>query len=470
MSDSAAQRDTWALLNVKARARTVGLLRHVIAEDPDRFINAITIPHRRDAAETLAAELTPLAEACRFLQQRAHVILRNRRVGAYRRPIWLFGVTSEVRREPWGRVLILAPSNYPLMLAGIQTIQALVAGNAVMLKPAPGCSAIGRVFVDSLYEVGVPTGVLTLLDEDPSKLDGAFSTADKVILTGSRTTGRAVLARLTDRLTPSVMELSGCDAVFVQSDADLALAARCLAFGLSLNSSATCMAPRRIFANERIADALVEKLRDAIDAIGKVTVSPDEAQMINELAGEALTQGASIAAGTLPVESSLVLDHCTPAMRIMQADLMAPATFIVRTKSDAEAIAQSNQCEYRLGATIFGQADTAMKLASRLDVGGVIINDMIVPSADARLPFGGRGGSGFGITRGAEGLLDMTRPKTVIIRRGGPMPYLGKPKANVDAMLRGYLKSTHSRRWSDRARALIQLAKASRSTSVETQS
>ena len=109
----------------------------------------LRVPWPRSEAESLAAEVLPLAEACKWLHRHAARILRPRRLGRRFSPMWLVGVSTVVHRAPVGCVLIIGPGNYPLMLPGIQIVQALAAGNRVLFKPAPGTSAVARVLVEA---------------------------------------------------------------------------------------------------------------------------------------------------------------------------------------------------------------------------------------------------------------------------------------------------------------------------------
>ena len=148
-----------------------------------------------DVAEVLTAQVIPLLDACRFVERRAPRLLRARRVGLHGRPLWLWGVRSRVVREPWGVVLILAASNYPLLLPGVQAVQAIAAGNAVVLKPGRGTTVVAEMLRERLEAAGLPRGVLRVIDES----DGAGGAAieagpDHVVLTGSAATGRRVLA------------------------------------------------------------------------------------------------------------------------------------------------------------------------------------------------------------------------------------------------------------------------------------
>ncbi|HYG35445.1 MAG TPA: aldehyde dehydrogenase family protein, partial [Clostridia bacterium] len=129
-----AQED-WALVSVPERLQVIERFRHLVAEHAAELAD-VSFPHNsRPKAEILVSEVLPLADACRFLEREADSMLAPRFFGEKGRPMWLFGTTAQVHREPLGVVLIIAPSNYPIFLPGVQVLQALVAGNAVLLKP-----------------------------------------------------------------------------------------------------------------------------------------------------------------------------------------------------------------------------------------------------------------------------------------------------------------------------------------------
>ncbi len=235
---------------------------------------------------------------------------------------------------------------------------------------------------------------------------------DKVILTGSASTGQAVLAQCAKTLTPTTIELSGCDAVFVRADADLDLVVRALRFGLRLNNGATCIAPRRVFVNRDLVSELETRLRAAIFETSLI-LDPRRLGCVTD----ALVAGADFVKGSIQSDGQLlsvpiILSAVASSMRIACEDIFAPVLSLIPVANDAEALAFSLQCPYALGAAIFSRdAAAAHSFAGKVRAGVVVINDLIVPTADPRLPFGGRGRSGFGTTRGAEGLLEMTTPR-----------------------------------------------------------
>lgn len=121
-------------------------------------------------------------------------------------------------------------------------------------------------------------------------------------------------------------------------------------------------------------------------------------------------------------------------MALLKADIFAPVLGIVPVADMDEALEMARESPYALGASVFGPVAESEALAARIDAGSVTVNDLIVPTADPRLPFGGRRQSGWGVTRGAQGLLEMTQVKTVSVRRRGPRFHLDPPRP-ADAKL-----------------------------------
>jgi aldehyde dehydrogenase (NAD+) len=388
-------RNAWADRPLRERLEIIRALRHGVAAHGARLARSTGRP----ASEVLSSELVPLADACRFLEREAPRLLAPRRLGSAGRPAWLFGVEAEVRREPLGRVLVIAPFNYPVFLPGAQTAQALAAGNAVLWKPGRGGAAAARAFAEIAAAAGVPHGALTILPEEPEAAREAIAAGvDKVLLTGSAETGREVLAQLAERLTPATMELSGDDPLFVLPGADLDRVARAVRFGRTLNGGDTCIAPRRILVLGDQASSLRERLDPGI-----------------------------------PITAVSTID---------------------------EALAAAARSPYALGASVFGPEAEAVALAGRVRAGVVVVNDVIVPTADPRLPFGGRGESGFGVTRGAEGLLELTVPKVIAVRRARRLFHLEDPDPLDADLFLSYLTLAHAGGFGARLRGAANLLRA----------
>ncbi len=459
---------SWATRTGSSRTDFLRPLRSLIARNGGRLVHAVDEARAREPGETLAAEVLPLAAGCRYLERNATRILRDRHTRPRLFPIWLSRIDLRVRREPHGVVLIIGPSNYPLFLPGVQLLQALVAGNAVVVKPGRNGSAAIGVLADLLQEAGLPRGLCHVLDEAPESARSSIAAGvDKVVLTGSVATGRAVLRDLAETVTPATLELSGCDAVFVLGDADLGMVARAVAFGLRLNAGATCIAPHRLFVPEALASELTEVLVERVKAIGACEVNREVADRAAALMREAVSEGARLLAGSLPPAAPfrpVVLGDVRPAMKIARADLFCPVLSVMTVRDMEQALAFDAECPYALGASVFGDPRRARRLAERIRAGTVVVNDIIAPTAHPSAPFGGRDLSGYGTTRGAEGLLEMTRPKAILVRGGRLRPHLRPPGELDSRVFQDLLEAGHAeglrQRLSARFRALRRMIKS----------
>lgn len=371
-----AAQPEWARTSIAERLRCVRRLRDAIARQGQALCGALDKP----AAESLSSEILPLAEACRFLELTAQKVLRPERVAPVGRPLWLRGVSVEMRHEPVGVVLVIGPANYPLFLPGVQVVQALVAGNAALVKPGRGGGPVMKLFAELLGDAGFPVQAVSVLDESAAAAQDAIEArVDKIFITGSMTSGQAVLRSAAEMITPVVAELSGDDPVIVLPGADLDKVARALNFCRELNGGNTCIAPKRVFVHQAIA------------------------------AGVAGLSG------------------------------LQTAVFF----SNAEVVRAVENSAFALGATIFGPEKEARELAAQIKAGVVVINDVIVPTADPRVCFGGRKASGFGKTRGVEGLREMTVTKAVVVQRARRLRHLEAVPAGSEALFSALLEATN---------------------------
>lgn len=445
--------NAWSNVDLARRCRRVAAVAAVIADQADEWIRLAASPQRTDPVETISAELLPLCSALRFIGRDGPKWLRTRRLGSIGRPPWLWGLRSHIRREPYGTVLVLGAWNYPLFLAGTQVAQALAAGNRVVLKPAAGCELISDHLARAFHDCGVPESALRVLGSSVECAIGAIDEGvDLIVLTGSAATGRAVLRRAAETLTPTIMELSGCDAVVILPGADLDRASDAIAFGLPFNGGATCIGPRRLIVEASQAEAIVGRVAESLYRSPAVQVHPSARLSVVNLVETSLACGAvdrlqRFDAHRLRADgymAPLLLDHVKPDDEIAQADLFAPVLSVIRVNEISAAAEIVNGCRYRLSASVFGPRAAAQSLASQLKVGSIAVNDLMVPTADPRVPFGGLAHSGFGVTRGGEGLLAMTVPVVTGVRRGRFVPHLW-PRQSSDAQtLLGALQLLHS--------------------------
>ncbi len=435
-----------------------------MAEMGSKFAEAISPALFRTHADTLASELIPLLDACRFLERSAESILRPRTMGSEGRPMWLSGVAAEVRRDPLGHVLVIGPSNFPLFLPGVQVLQALAAGNAVTWKPGTGGRAVADLMAGALKTAGLPNGVLAITDESIDASYRALSEgADKVIFTGSADVGKDVLSQLADTATPAVMELSGADAVIVLPSADLARVAKAVAFGLRLNGAAVCMSPRRLLALGDTIAALRPLLQQELEQVPPVALSARAAEILEGLVAQAKHRGATLLGELTPsAQRPLLVDSALPTMAIAHADVFAPVLSLMTVSTIPKFPDVYAECPYSLTVAIFGEEKAALATGRDLRAGVVLINDLIVPTADPRVPFTGRGASGYGATRGAEGLLEMTAAKTVLVRRGKSTRHYDATGPQHAALFNAVLRASHGKTWAQRFAGMRQVVAAGR--------
>ena len=450
----------WSALRVGERLAVLKRARHGLAAAFDELVDALPGLPTRTRADSLASEVLPLLEACRFLEREAESILRTRVLGRRRLPFWLSGVDSRVERVALGKILIVGPANYPLMLPGVQALQALAAGNGVVWKPGRGGEAVARVFARVLVGAGLPVGLLRVTGEAVDEVVEALDEApDKVIFTGSARAGRVVCGMAAERGVPVVAELSGCDAVVALPTADVERLAAALAFGMRLNGSATCMAPRRLFVVGEEPAGLVERLISRFAEVRAVPLAQaTEAQLAEDL-DEAGALGATIIGLERAGGPVLVLD-ARPEMKIARADVFAPVLSVVRVRDKAGLLAAYRECPWCLTVAVFGNEAEARRVGAELCAGTVLINDLIVPTADPRVPFGGRKASGWGVTRGAEGLLEMTAVKTVLARRGKSQRHYEPTRDAHEQLFKGLAGWQHGGGWRARVAGLKTMMKA----------
>lgn len=456
--------DAWAATSMSERLAILRKLRHTLADNALPIARQITaeLPQRLDVAQTLASELLPLLAAIKFVEQNATALLAPRHLGSRGRPIWLWGAKSTIHRDPKGVVLIIAPFNYPFMLAGVTMVQALAAGNAVLIKPG----RLGQQCIASLvkhaHEAGVPVETLQVLD---NSVQTGLDTIDSghvnhVVMTGSTDAGKAIMVQCAKKLIPCTLELSGSDAVFVLPSANLAHVCKAMRFGLTLNSGATCIAPRRLYVHTSKHDELCQQLTRTLQDTPALPADATAVARLRTLVDSSLRRGATQWTGGVDRHN-----HVTPVLlsgvqqgdAILAADVFAPVLSVIRVDSMDEALVLNQQCPYALAASVFGDATEASAMAELIDAGTVTVNDLIFLTADPRLPFGGRRNSGLGVTRGSEGLLELTQPRTVVQQPSRLQMHLQPPRVHDDRRLACLIRASHCRGWTQRLTAIMEL-------------
>jgi len=470
-----AAQKAWQQTPIAARLRPIRTLRRQLVEACPRLCAAVGRELGKPAEETLAAEVLPLAEALLFLERQATRLLRPRRVPHGLRPVWLWGQSDTVYHRPRGLVGIIGTWNYPLFLNGVPIAQALTAGNAVLWKPSEVAPACALALMELIEQAGFPSGLLQRLEATRAAGQELLTLPiDHVVFTGSVSTGRRVAVALGERLISSTLELSGCDAAIVLEDADLGLASRALWFGAMVNRGQTCVAARRAFVQRRIYADFCAALKPlAASARPQALALAAQADQARRLVRQALAAKAHLLDSKTFLDGAanefaptVVLD-ARPEMDLCREASFAPLLAVLPFESVEDLLDMDAQCRFGLGASLFTRTPRrGEELAARLRTGIVAINDVVVSMAHPATPFGGRGDSGWGVTQGAEGLLEMTVPQVVSHRSGTFRPHydLTGPQgaAGQAELLQGLLESAHAPTWGQRLRGWWRLLRALR--------
>lgn len=457
ISRSREAQSSWRMSSPRTRLGLLRSMRNRIAENPRSLLDAIRLTRSGASdSEALISEVLPFLDAIRFLESNAERLLRIMHRDNASRPFWLSGVSLEVHREPFGVVLIIGSSNYPLFLPGVQMVQALASGNTVLIKPGRNASPAMLALRNYFDGAGFPANLITILDESPqTAADCIAAGLDKIWLTGSAETGRAVAKIAAEKLTPMVCELSGCDALIVLPGADPALAARAIAFGLKLNDAQTCMRPHRVLVHQGLEAEFRHELLLQLARL-RIRTNPTLAARLQSLSQVARRQGAVQLQGSYNGETMtpFIIADVGPDSELWNADIFAPVVALTSFATIKDAVQLHNTCRYGLTVSVFGPEEQARLIATQLDAGTVVINDVIVPTADPRLPFSGRKQSGYGVTRGDEGLLEFTRAKAISVRHSG-YHHLEAPHASDAAMFSGFVAALHGHGLLNRLRGTL---------------
>ncbi len=423
----------WRQLTFDQRGRYLERAIQILLDRQDEFVDVIVRDTGKLRLEALAAEILTACDALQFYAKRAKRLLADRTV-----PVHLIKTKKlKLSYQPLGVVGIITPWNFPFILSLNPTIQALMAGNSVVLKPSEVTPFAGRLVEELFSAVGLPEGVFNLVLGDGST--GAAlveSDVNKISFTGSVPTGRKVAEACGRRLVPCSLELGGKDPMIVCADADLERAANGAVYGAFANSGQVCVSTERVYVVEDAADEftqrVVEKtaqLRQGIDGeadVGAITFEPQLA-VIDDHVQDARRKGARILTGGRrnPDLAGLfyeptVLTDVTQDMAIMREETFGPVLPIMRVRDEEEALRLANDTTYGLNANVWTKSkQRGLELAKAVESGSVVVNDCMLTYGVAESPFGGVKQSGIGQHNGEIGLKSFCHAQSILIDRFG---------------------------------------------------
>ena len=346
-------------------------------------------------------------------------------------PLAQFHSRSYQKPSPYGVVLIMSPWNYPFLLALNPLIDAIAAGNTVVLKPSaysPFTSQVIQSIISQCFEEKHAAVVTGGRAENACLLNQHF---DYIFFTGSQAVGKEVMARAAARLTPVTLELGGKSPCVVDRTANLRLAARRIVFGKFLNCGQTCVAPDYLYCDRSVKDQLVKELQKQIkQQFGKDPLkNQNYGKIINEKHFKRLTSlmdpskivwGGGSNCQALRIEPTL-MDHTDFSDAVMQEEIFGPILPILTFSSLDEAIRRINTLPHPLALYIFtSNRHSAKKITARCGFGGGCINDTVIHLATSQMGFGGFGESGMGSYHGKEGFETFSHKKSIVDKKTWP--------------------------------------------------
>lgn len=416
-------------LDIEFRKNQLKKLYNAINENKQQIIGALYTDLHKSPFETYETEIGIVLEEIRFLIKHLRAWAKPKRV---RTPISLFPSYGTTYFEPYGRVLIMSPWNYPFQLAMEPLAGALAAGNCALIKPSNysyATSAVIQKLIRSIFPEKYVAVVEGGREANADLLEKQF---DYIFFTGGTTVGRLVMEAAARHLTPVSLELGGKSPCIVDESADIDLAARRIVWGKYLNAGQTCVCPDYVLAHKSIKKQLVESMKYWIfkhygqDPLGNddypaIITEKHFDRLCTLIDGKNPANGKRVCGGEYNRQSRkiapAILEDPDPASPVMSEEIFGPVMPVLEF-SDLESVRCFVAARPRPLALYFFSSNkkNIRFVIKHISYGGGCINDTIVHLVPPRLPFGGVGNSGMGQYHGKASFDTFSHIKSVLTR------------------------------------------------------
>jgi len=408
---------------------------------------ALEADFRKSGDETEFTELVVTLAELKFARRKLASWMKPQRVET---PLTVFGSHSEIRHEPKGVVLILAPWNYPVFLTLAPLIAALAAGNRAIVRPSEKAPATRDVMAAIVAEAFEPHEVACIGGEVDTAQALLALPFDHIFFTGSTRVGKLVMRAAAEHLASVTLELGGKSPCIVTQDADVSQAASRVAWGKFMNGGQTCVAPDYVLVHESVERRFLQKTVQSIAKMyGKTDdarkTTPDFCRMIddghfariNGLLAETIACGAKVETGG---QADAAQRYIAPTVLsgvgfdapIMQDEIFGPVLPVVSYASLDDALAHINARPKPLALYAFAKKPSVVeRILGGTSAGGTLVNDTILHLANPNLPFGGVGQSGVGSYHGFFGFKAFSHERAVMRQTKASLAPLLAPPYNV---------------------------------------
>lgn len=422
----------WEALGPRGRRRWLLKYQDWVLDNAEHIVDVVQSETGKTRADAIS-EPTITASLLDYWARHAERFLADEHPRSFNPLAMTKKLTTTYR--PYPVVGVITPWNFPFLMPGLDAIPALAAGAAVLLKPSEVTPLSAVEFVHGWTEIGAPP-VLALATGYGDTGAAVIANVDFVQFTGSTATGKKVAVACAERLLPYSLELGGKDPALVLADADLERAANGIAWGGMYNSGQVCVSVERVYVEAPVYDEFVAKLTENVRRlrqgqddrnfkfdVGALATSRQR-DIVRRHVDEAVAAGARAVTGGKPTGTGTffeptVLVDVDQSMSCMTEETFGPTLPVVKVADEDEAIRLANDSVYGLSATVWtGDKDRGERIARRLDVGAVNINDAISNAFAYDIPMGGWKHSGVGTRMGgAAGLLKYCRPQAITAPR-----------------------------------------------------
>lgn len=434
-----AQR-AWSAFSKRERTALLKKLRAAVTENAETIARTAYLETGKPKADAFNTEVMTSSMMIRECERWVKGFKSVRKVdqGSARLLMTLLGRKSYIEYRPLGVVAVISPYNFPFAIPFTETVTAVAAGNGVILKPSSYTPLCGELVQRMFDEAGFPKGLVRTVSG--SGVGSALSKmkVDRIVFTGSTSTGGDIMRSASENLVPVTLELGGKDAMIVFEDADMDRTASGAVWGSFVNAGQVCVGIKRIFVQRSAYDGFIKEFVRRTEELkqgdgwsdNEISVGP----MINEIelkkmetiCDSALEQGGRIMTGGKRDETlegyffkPTVITDLAHSSDIVSEEIFGPIVTVFPFEDEDEAVGLANDSIFALGGSVWTKdLERGRRVASRIGSGTVDVNNVAYTFGLPATPWGGRGCSGFGTTHGMIGFMDMMFPHHIHVDKG----------------------------------------------------